>query len=90
MCVFKIEEGRSGEMEREIPSSIHLYCNRDQTSLEEIVGICQNKDDLNMNFLIIIPLIIELVFVILISYCVNILYVKILPVIDSLIEHLFG
>ena len=95
MLIFTIEEGAGDNIEQTIPSGIHLYCDAEQSSIEEVAGICPNKDDPNMRSLTIRSFIIGLVFVLSMSfyhmwYYVTNLYALITPAIVLLIAHVIG
>jgi hypothetical protein len=75
--------------------TMYLYYDSEQTSFEEVAGICPNKDDPNMSYLTIRSLIIGLIFGFSMSfyymwYYVTNLYAVILPVITPLMAHPIG
>jgi hypothetical protein len=95
MLIFNIEESSERNIERDIPSGIHTYCDGEQTTFEEVAGICLNKDDPNMKSITLRSFIIGIIFVLSMSfyhmwYYVTNLYAVITPVIAILIAHVMG
>lgn len=78
-----------------VPSGIHTYYDGEQTTFEEVAGICLNKDDPNMPSITFRSFLIGLLFVLIMSfyhmwYYVTNLYSVIPPVIGILISYLMG
>ena len=79
----------------EVPSGIHAYYDGEQTTFEEVAGICLNKDDPTMPSITIRSFLIGLVFVLIMSfyhmwYYVTNLYAVVTPVLAILISHIIG
>jgi len=88
-----VVEGVDGD--RLTTPAIHLYCDAEQSSFEEVAGTCPNKDDREMRSLTIRSFLIGLVFVIGMSsfhmwIFVTPIYSEIAPVLMILLGHLFG
>ncbi|CAF1662088.1 unnamed protein product [Adineta ricciae] len=78
-----------------IPFGIPVYCDAEQTTFEEVAGICPNKDDQSAKSLTIRSFTIGLIFLGAMSfyhmwYYVTNLYAYITPVMVILLSHILG
>lgn len=78
-----------------IPRGMYIYCDAEQTSFEEVGGICPNKDDPTITALTIRSIIIGLFCLFCMSfyhmwYYVTNLYAVIPPVVTILFSHIIG
>ncbi|UJR07435.1 hypothetical protein I4U23_011721 [Adineta vaga] len=92
--IFTIETENPSD-KNVIPMGIHVYCDAEQTTFEEVAGICLNKDDRTMKSLTIRSFTIGFLFICFMSfyhmwYYVTKLYALITPVTVILISHLMA
>ncbi len=95
MSLFELEEAVINPDQTWKFGGLHLYCDAEQSSFEEVGGTCPNKDDPDMRCLTVRSFTIGLIFVIVMSYVHMWLYSVaptplIHPVLVILVSHIFG